>query len=289
MARLEDYDTDERLSATVRETTRLTPDDYDDEVRNLVLEVDASNFTFRAGQSIGLIVPGPHELGQDEHFRLYTVANPIGNAGSRPRIEICVKRCFYIDEVSGERYPGVASNYLCDRKAGDTLIITGPYGLPFDLPDDKAADILMIGLGTGIAPFRAFVRHIYEEVGGWQGKVRLFYGARSGLELLYMNDRQNDFASYYDEKTFEAFEAVSPHPHLAHLDEDIPLEQTMERHREEVWNMVLKPDTHVFVAGLEKMREPLDNAFAKMAGSDEKWQRRKAELTAGGRWVELLY
>ena len=63
----------------------------------------------------------------------------------------------------------------------------------------------------------------------------------------------------------------------------------MEQHEEEVWSMVLKPETHVYVAGLEKMREPLDKAFAKMAGSDEKWERRKAELTAGGRWVELIY
>jgi ferredoxin--NADP+ reductase len=286
MTRLEDYDTEERFSAKVRETTLLTPADYDDEVRNLVLEVDRADFTFRAGQSIGVIAPGRKELGQDEHFRLYTVANSHEVGRGKPRIEICVKRCFYIDEVSGERYKGVASNYLCDRKPGDVLTITGPYGLPFEVPDDKHADILMIGLGTGIAPFRAFVRHIYEEIGGWEGKVRLFYGAKSGLELLYMNDRQNDFASYYDEKTFQAFEAVSPHPYL--LDE-IPLEHLMKRHADEVWSMIMKPDTHVFVAGLENMREPLDKAFTKMAGSFEKWQRRKAELAAGGRWVELIY
>lgn len=286
MARLEDYDTDERFSATVKKTTLLTPEGYDDEVRNLVLEVDRKDLAFRPGQSVGVIVPGPHQFGQSEHFRLYTVANSSGADGGKGRIEICVKRCFYIDEVSGESHRGVASNYLCDRKPGDVLLVTGPYGLPFDLPDDKKADILMVGLGTGIAPFRAFVRHIYEEVGAWQGKVRLFYGAKTGLELVYMNDRQNDFTSYYDEKTFRAFEAVSPRPYL---DEDIPLEQMLERHEKEVWGMVLKPDTHVFVAGLEKMLEPLDRAFAKMAGSEEKWQRRKAELTAGGRWVELIY
>ena len=33
----------------------------------------------------------------------------------------------------------------------------------------------------------------------------------------------------------------------------------------------------------------LDYAFDKIAGSEEKWARRSAELAAGGRWVEVLY
>jgi ferredoxin--NADP+ reductase len=37
------------------------------------------------------------------------------------------------------------------------------------------------------------------------------------------------------------------------------------------------------------MLEPLNKAFSKMAGSEEKWERRKAELKAGGRWAELVY
>ena len=41
--------------------------------------------------------------------------------------------------------------------------------------------------------------------------------------------------------------------------------------------------------GLEKMRGELDNAFGEIAGSEEKWARRRAELSAGGRWVEVLY
>ena len=41
--------------------------------------------------------------------------------------------------------------------------------------------------------------------------------------------------------------------------------------------------------GLEKMRGELDKVFAGLAGSKEKWERRKAELSAGKRWVELLY
>ena len=53
--------------------------------------------------------------------------------------------------------------------------------------------------------------------------------------------------------------------------------------------MLGNPKTYVYVAGLEKMLEELDKVFTGLAGSAEKWQRRKAELTAGKRWVELVY
>jgi ferredoxin--NADP+ reductase len=284
--RLDDYDFEQTFTATVKETSRITPEESD-EIRNIVLEVGDKGFKFDVGQNIGVLVPGPHELGQEEHFRLYTIANtPETSNGDLPTVEICVKRVSYLDDVSGERYKGVASHYLCDRKPGDQIKISGPYGLAFDVPEDKSSDLLMISLGTGIAPFRAFVKHIYKDLGGWSGKVRLFYGAKSGLEMLYMNDKQNDFVNYYDEETFKAFAAVSPRPHM---DDPIPLDEALEKNAQEVWEMILKPNTHVYVAGLEKMVEPLDKAFAKMAGGADKWENRKAELKAGKRWKELIY
>jgi ferredoxin--NADP+ reductase len=58
---------------------------------------------------------------------------------------------------------------------------------------------------------------------------------------------------------------------------------------EELWKLLGQPNTYVYVAGLEKMRGELDEAFAQIAGSESKWARRSAELRAGGRWVELLW
>jgi ferredoxin--NADP+ reductase len=180
----------------------------------------------------------------------------------------------------------VASNYLCDRRPGDGITITGPFGLAFEVPEEKDADLILIGSGTGIAPFRALVKHLYREVSDWRGRVLLFHGAKSGLELLYMNDAKDDFAQYYDEETFEAFKALSPRPNWA---DPIAWDLAIEARGEEVWDLLGKPTTYVYLAGLEKMRDELDKVFARLAGSPEKWQRRKAELEAGGRWVELLY
>jgi ferredoxin--NADP+ reductase len=114
----------------------------------------------------------------------------------------------------------------------------------------------------------------------------LFYGARNGLELLYMNDERDDFAQYYDRETFQAFKALSPRPSWA---APIDWDGALAERGGELWDLLEQPNTYVYVAGLEKMRGELDNAFGEIAGSEEKWARRKAELTAGGRWVELLY
>ena len=285
--RLEEYDTETRYQATVLSNERITSAESDDEIRELVLEVDGADFTFEVGQSIGVFAPGSAEFGNEHHFRLYSVAGlPEKGDSGNPKIEIVVKRCSYIDKYSGERYDGIASNYLCDLKAGESLSMAGPFGLVFEVPDEMDANLILIGSGTGIAPFRAFVKHIYRDVPEWKGKVWLFYGAKSGLEMFYMNEKRDDFAQYYDEETFEAFKALSPRPNWA---DPIAWDRAIAERGEELWNMLGDPKTHVYVAGMEKMRDELDGVFAVLAGSNDKWLRRKAELMAGGRWIELLY
>ncbi|KAA3660339.1 MAG: hypothetical protein DWQ10_06880, partial [Calditrichaeota bacterium] len=200
-------DTTNRFYATVKSTKRITPENSDEEVKDLILELDeGANMHLDAGQSVGVLVPGPHAFGNKEHLRLYTVANA---TNGDKKINLCVKRCNYIDEFSGERYKGVASNYLCDLEPGAKIELTGPYGSPFPIPDEKTADIIMVGLGTGIAPFRAFIKNLYKKHKKWEGKIRLFYGQRTGVDMLYMNDEKDDFTMYYDKETFKAFLAVS--------------------------------------------------------------------------------
>lgn len=284
--RLDDFATADSYAADVISSQRITPEETD-EVRELLIEVDAPALHCEPGQSIGVMVPGRHEQGHPAHYRLYTIADtPTSGDSGRPRLHLCVKRCDYIDDYSGERYPGIASNYLCDRVPGDRIRINGPFGMPFEVPDNREADLLLIGMGTGIAPFRALVRRIYRDIGGWQGRVRLFHGARSGLELLYQNALNDDLAQYYDEETFAAFEALSPRPHWA---EPIALDVALAERADELRDMLAGSETRVYVAGREEMIPALNNAFTTILGDDQRWQRRKAELTAGGRWMELLY
>ncbi len=284
---LSDYDTEPRHHAQVISNERITPADAVEEVRELVLEIDAAGFACHVLQSIGVLAPGDPAFGRAHHIRLYSIADlPARGASGLPRIKICVRRCSYVDEYSGEEYPGVASNFLCDRRAGDAFEITGPFGIPFEVPEERDANLILIGSGTGIAPFKGLVRHLYRDVPDWRGKIWLFYGARSGLELLYMNDERDDFAQYYDRETFEAFRALSARPSWS---DAIAWDDALQGRAEELWEMLGQPHTYVYVAGLEKILAELDVVFARLAGSEARWERRKAELVAGGRWVELVY
>jgi ferredoxin--NADP+ reductase len=239
------------------------------------------------GQSIGVIVPGDEAFGQTEHFRLYSVAEtPEKTIDGGVRLRICVRRCHYIDPYNGEEYQGIASHYLCDLKAGDRVVVTGPFGDAFRIPDEPNATLILIGAGTGIAPFRAFVKHLYRDEPRFRGRVRLFHGGRTGVDLLYRNDIRDDFAQYYDHETFEAIKALSKRPHWT---DEIDWAAALEPHSEELLKVITAPNTYVYVAGLESIGKQLDEVFAKICGSADKWARRKAELVAGERWIELLY
>ena len=116
----QEYDTEVRFRAVLVSSERITPEASGEEVRELVLDVERPDFPYRAGQSIGVLAPGAAEFGKGHHYRLYSVADlPERGESGRPRIKIAVRRCSYVDDYSGERYPGVASNYLCDRRPGD--------------------------------------------------------------------------------------------------------------------------------------------------------------------------
>ena len=283
---LKEYDTALQMKASVVSSTRITPENSDTELRHINLAVDSKDFSYQVGQSIGVLVPGPHEYHQKEYLRLYSIAGDSTADDGKPVISLCVKRCFYIDEFNGQRYDGKASNYLCDLKVGAAVTLAGPYNLAFALPKEKDANLLMIGLGTGIAPFRAFIKHIYSELGGWEGDVRLYHGAMKGIELAYMNDQNADLKYYYDEETFKAFQAVSPR---AHADVPVDLEGAIAQNADEVWTMLQDPKTYVYVSGLKKIREQLDEALVKIVGSPAKYEQQKAKMVDEGRWAELIF
>lgn len=284
--RLDDLNLGTPIAAELVSTRSLTAEHAAEEVRELVFELDSGPMDFAIGQSVAVLAPGDPAFKQEHHVRLYTIADAPKLDQTKPEITICVRRCHYVDEFSGEAFDGIASNYLCDCAVGETILVAGPFGLPFVVPEDKTANLLMIGLGTGIAPFRAFIRHIYSNLGGWEGKVRIFHGAHTGLEMLYRNDHLDDFAQFMDEETFAAFEAVSPRPAW---DAPADFEAAFKANEGEIKALLDAENTYVYVAGLAKVKESLDEVFGWIAGGSEAWRKRKQQLVDAERWSELIY
>ncbi|MGI8314150.1 bifunctional cytochrome P450/NADPH--P450 reductase [Halobacillus mangrovi] len=78
-------------------------------------------------------------------------------------------------------YLGVASNYLACRQGADKVacFIRTPQS-NFQLPEDPAASMVLVGPGTGIAPFRGFIqtRRVLKEQGQALGDAHLYFGCR---------------------------------------------------------------------------------------------------------------
>ncbi len=268
--------------AEILRSNRFSSDQME-EIREITLKVEHPDFKCKFNQCIGVLVQHP---GTAMHHRLYSVAKVPAKESERNRFTILVKRCNYIDAFSGEEVQGIASNYLCDRKMGDEISITGPYPLPFRIPNDHYANLIMIGLGTGIVPFRSLIKHIHETRKTWKGKIRLFHGAKSGLDLLYTNDKDKDMSQYYDDQTYYALNDLSPRPYWVDSNDKSP--EVVQR-AEEILDTLWQSDTYIYVAGDKRILDNLITAFSTIVGSKVKWAIRKADLVRNKKWIEVIY
>ena len=96
-------------------------------------------------------------------------------------------------ESHGRARAGVASTFVADRlKSGASLKVRVKPNRHFRLPD-PAADIIMVGPGTGVAPFRAFVQE--RRATGASGRNWLFFGDRNYThDFLYQLEWQDALA-----------------------------------------------------------------------------------------------
>jgi cytochrome P450/NADPH-cytochrome P450 reductase len=95
-------------------------------------------------------------------------------------------------------YKGVCSNYLAGRRVGDIVQATvRETKAGFRLPDDPAVPIVMIGPGTGLAPFRGFLqaRAAQKAAGATLGPALLFFGCRHPDQDFLYADELKAFAA----------------------------------------------------------------------------------------------
>ena len=119
--------------------------------------------------------------------RLYSVASSQKLVGEEAHLLVSAVRY----QTHGRDRGGVASTHIADRrKTGETLPIYVKPNTHFRLPADPAVPIIMIGPGTGVAPFRAFMQE--RDALGTQGRSWLFFGdQRYTHDFLYQLEWQD--------------------------------------------------------------------------------------------------
>lgn len=119
--------------------------------------------------------------------RLYSVASSQAMVGEEAHLLVGAVRY----QTHGRDRAGVASTHIADRRrVGDRLGVHVKANPHFRLPADPATPIVMIGPGTGVAPFRAFMQD--RDAAGLTGKSWLFFGdQRYTHDFLYQLEWQD--------------------------------------------------------------------------------------------------
>lgn len=119
--------------------------------------------------------------------RLYSIASSLAARPDEAHLTVAAVRY----DFDGRPHQGVASTFLADRVlAGESVPVFFEHNEYFKLPADDSADIIMVGPGTGVAPFRAFVEERSER--GSSGKNWLFFGnPHFETDFLYQTEWLN--------------------------------------------------------------------------------------------------
>ncbi|MGB0373277.1 MAG: assimilatory sulfite reductase (NADPH) flavoprotein subunit [Opitutales bacterium] len=123
--------------------------------------------------------------------RLYSIASSLAAHEDEVHLTVGVVRYKTGDRVRG----GICSTFLADRVAlGETAGVYVHANKNFFLPEDPNTPIIMVGPGTGIAPFRSFIEE--REATGAKGKSWLFFGDQHfATDFLYQLEWQDYFKS----------------------------------------------------------------------------------------------
>lgn len=176
------------------------------------------------------------------------------------------------------RYRGVCSNFLAGAQPGDTIFaVVKETQAAFRLPDDPSRPIVMIGPGTGLAPFRGFIeeRAALREGGERLGRALLFFGCRHP---------EQDYL-YADElKAAAARGLIDLHVAFSRYNEErVYVQDLIRRERSALWPLI-EDGAVIYVCGDGARMEPdLRRALAALYAEET-----DAEPEAGEAFVERL-
>jgi sulfite reductase (NADPH) flavoprotein alpha-component len=214
--------------------------------------------------------------------RVYSISSSLkANPG---RVSLTVDAVRY--EVDGRTRLGVCSTFLANRAApGDRLRIYVQKAAHFALPEDTSKPVIMIGPGTGVAPFRAFLQE--RQAANAPGKNWLFFG-----------HQRRDFDFFYEDE-FTAMKSAGLLTRLTlawsrDAGEKIYVQHRMREVGRDLWSW-LNDGAYIYVCGdAQKMAKDVEAALiaviAEHGGCTSEIARTMlAELKTKGRYLTDVY
>ncbi len=198
-------------------------------------------------QIVDLLEDFPHALTAEQLVsilrtlppRLYSIASSLKATPEEAHLLISAVRY----ESHGRARRGVASIFVADRiRKGDRLRVYVKPNRHFRPPAEMERDVIMIGPGTGVAPFRAFLQE--RQATGASGRNWLFFGDRRYVhDFLYQLDWQDFVKEGVLDRIDVAFSRDAA--------EKVYVQHRLWEHRQDVFSW-LEGGAHLYVCGDEK-------------------------------------
>ncbi len=181
--------------------------------------------------------------------RLYSISSSSKMVGEAVHLTVAAVRY----QRRGRQRKGVASTYLAERTAtgGSVPVFVQPTH-DFRLPADDGADVIMIGPGTGVAPFRAFLQE--RRARGARGRNWLFFGdQRRACDFLY----EEELTGFRRDGLLTELDLAFSRDQ----NERVYVQQRMRERAGELWAWI-EGGAQVFVCGAVAMARDVDAALA---------------------------
>jgi sulfite reductase (NADPH) flavoprotein alpha-component len=251
------------------------------ETHHIEIAVDGE-ISYEAGDSVGILFDN-EELKIEGKItpRLYSIASsPNEHAGE---IHLTVGFLRYLDK-DGKEVEGLFSSHLSRLKIGQKINFYISKNRQFKLPQDDR-DIIMVGAGTGIAPFRSFLfERNYQNS---SGKNWLFFGERNfQTDFLYQSELQEHLESKLLTKLDIAFSRDQ--------EQKIYVQDCLHKNAVELYNW-LENGAYFYICGdKENMAKDVEKALLKVISVQGKISNDEAinyleRLSKEGRYLKDVY
>jgi sulfite reductase (NADPH) flavoprotein alpha-component len=209
--------------------------------------------------------------------RLYSISSSLESVDGEVHL-IVARDAFSLAE---ELKYGLCSDHLCSLKPGDKIDFYIHHNDQFRLPEDDQ-DVIMIGPGTGIAPFRAFLSE--RESAGASGRNWLFYGDQHFTsDFLYQTELQQWMESGVLNALDVAFSRDQP--------EKIYVQDKIRQRAAEFFQW-LENGATLYVCGAKRMSEDVEKTIRELiekTGIKENADTYLDELKSTGRYLKDVY